>query len=208
MLDRGWWCGYLCRSREGSDPRRREVFHANHISIHAPVKGATFCGPGMVLRARLFQSTLPRRERPSPCSTCTSSAEFQSALPRRERPSMAPRILERKLSSIRAPAKGATFFANPPVTVVSDISIHAPAKGATASCAPSRPSRPHFNPRSREGSDPTVAASYGFAGHFNPRSREGSDVPRAAHGISRPNFNPRSREGSDASSRPTETACG
>ena len=63
MLDGGWWCGYLRRSREGSDacrirdrcrvhyfnPRSREgsddlrphLTQLGGISIHAPVKGAT-----------------------------------------------------------------------------------------------------------------------------------------------------------------------
>ena len=32
-----------------------------------------------------------------------------------------------------------------------------------------------FNPRSREGSDPTGTSSYIIPDDFNPRSREGSD---------------------------------
>ena len=33
----------------------------------------------------------------------------------------------------------------------------------------------HFNPRSREGSDPPRTREPALALHFNPRSREGSD---------------------------------
>ena len=52
------------RSREGSDLIRQQVdHHALKISIHAPAKGAT---PALLLvfNPILFQSTLPRRERP------------------------------------------------------------------------------------------------------------------------------------------------
>ena len=34
----------------------------------------------------------------------------------------------------------------------------------------------HFNPRSREGSDPYSTSSYSGWRYFNPRSREGSDI--------------------------------
>ena len=41
MLDRGWWCGCLCRSREGSDVQMHKAALKLVISIHAPAKGAT-----------------------------------------------------------------------------------------------------------------------------------------------------------------------
>ena len=57
---------------------------------------------------------------------------------------------------------------------------------------------PHFNPRSREGSDRLPHRSLYRLLHFNPRSREGSDTCRHHRRIARKDFNPRSREGSDA----------
>ena len=57
---------------------------------------------------------------------------FQSALPRRERPCHLRHTLKRFAISIHAPVKGATFI---PFTHIIrfSISIHAPAKGATMS---------------------------------------------------------------------------
>ena len=100
------------RSREGSDHDRLILHHDLTISIHAPAKGAT-----SFLRIPtcpfLFQSTLPRRERPyfinamsfkfdfNPRSREGSDQKcflrpcclprFQSTLPRRERLSV-PRL--------------------------------------------------------------------------------------------------------------------
>ena len=81
--------------------------------------------------------------------------------------------------------------------------------------------RRHFNPRSREGSDPIVQGLFRAGRYFNPRSREGSDgvythktlrqlrfqstLPRRERPLTpcraclMRHFNPRSREGSDAS---------
>ena len=78
----------------------------------------------------------------------------------------------------------------------------------------------YFNPRSREGSDKTVADASKDLDisihapvkgatkvldnderrkyHFNPRSREGSDPPTKGGEIAYDDFNPRSREGSDS----------
>ena len=94
------------RSREGSDIGSITFDLNQSISIHAPAKGATYC---CLCRAKcfLFQSTLPRRERPlpflpahpflhfNPRSREGSDAldffqtfyfsVFQSTLPRRER---------------------------------------------------------------------------------------------------------------------------
>ena len=77
----------------------------------------------------------------------------------------------------------------------------------------------YFNPRSREGSDPTavfllhfpsisihapargatagLTATQNLSQDFNPRSREGSDTVCSPFVISSQYFNPRSREGSD-----------
>ena len=145
------------------------------ISIHAPAKGATArrrmmcrCVSNFNPRSRegsdapcssdrqsafLFQSTLPRRERPDRAKSYNVPLEFQSTLPRRERPGYVFRILHS-----------------------SGISIHAPVKGATDFLCWTKSSHTNFNPRSREGSDQTVALVIGNYTNFNPRSREGSDT--------------------------------
>ena len=85
------------------------------ISIHAPAKGATK-KTAKKLKRRLFQSTLPRRERHG----YTNSLPLGHGI------------------SIHAPAKGATIVI-PARRYDVIISIHAPAKGATSSCKPARP---------------------------------------------------------------------
>ena len=82
----GWRCGYLRRSREGSDYTTINLYFVSHV----------------------FQSTLPRRERRGLADCCEPMDRFQSTLPRRERPgqqSFDPTI---DTISIHAPAKGAT----------------------------------------------------------------------------------------------------
>ena len=96
------------RSREGSDETIRYYCSGIRISIHAPAKGATFLimqicwrwsisihAPAkgatsltsiIILHQNLFQSTLPRRERPAAIVLKKYKVrEFQSTLPRRER---------------------------------------------------------------------------------------------------------------------------
>ena len=57
--------------------------------------------------------------------------------------------------SIHAPVKGATH-SDPYDVDYSQISIHAPVKGATRRRSPGGSFAFDFNPRSREGSDPTT----------------------------------------------------
>ena len=139
------------RSREGSDsaaiarvsawpnfnPRSREGSDGSNL-------------PQFVID-KLFQSTLPRRERrgellqdgvhiisihaPAKGATCFGRpknywSRFQSTLPRRERRGLLLGGNEHRSISIHAPAKGATSLRCPGASVA-DISIHAPAKGAT-----------------------------------------------------------------------------
>ena len=100
------------------------------ISIHAPAKGATFSGRVPTATHKLFQSTLPRRERLSFLIASFFVILFQSTLPRRERQFSKFLIVVFKAISIHAPAKGATFHRPGPYCRY-QISIHAPAKGAT-----------------------------------------------------------------------------
>ena len=167
----------------------------------------------------VFQSTLPRRERPAAATGGgTGGRNFN---PRsREGSDVAHHVhrLDGLDISIHAPAKGATRQVCT-LRHQFDISIHAPAKGATWQAVRSRRVS-HFNPRSREGSDERPAQLWARLRHFNPRSREGSDriaepgtydvasisIHAPAKGATasvahthrrRDDFNPRSREGSD-----------
>ena len=143
------------RSREGSDIRSRWKKLLNNISIHAPAKGATYWSkiiyPALYFNPRsregsdflavekwygqrIFQSTLPRRERlltdtqrtlsqyfnprsregsDEKCNCCICvDCVFQSTLPRRERPLIACILTPLSYISIHAPAKGATVARN------------------------------------------------------------------------------------------------
>ena len=166
------------RSREGSDGLQTVAFAVRRrISIHAPAKGATYFDY-LKVSVRIFQSTLPRRERRASYETRTSgrcyfnprsregsdsSANsiinrqtlFQSTLPRRERhPAPLP---SHPLQHFNPRSReGSDRIAEPGTYDVASISIHAPAKGATASVAHTHRRRDDFNPRSREGSDHTT----------------------------------------------------
>ena len=101
------------------------------ISIHAPVKGATCCGPPHFYAARFFN---PRtREGCDGPGVCKKRSRFAF--------------------SIHAPVKGATLVFYPLFIIISSFSIHAPVKGATELIRQQRWSRLFFNPRTREGCD-------------------------------------------------------
>ena len=168
------------RSREGSDILFVFISKISEISIHAPAKGATrqllqieqsamisIHAPAKgatrnkmrFQSGNLFQSTLPRRERPSahartqqlikisihaPAKGATINCpfgflivEFQSTLPRRERPGVGYKTNWDILFQSTLPRRERPqfFFLVPELQ---QISIHAPAKGATeTSCKPS-----------------------------------------------------------------------
>ena len=117
------------RSREGSDIFRLPQSIRSDISIHAPAKGATRELRDADEWEVLFQSTLPRRERPSRCERKQRRWKFQSTLPRRERRrSMQSRAADGDFNP--RSREGSDIF-RLPQSIRSDISIHAPAKGAT-----------------------------------------------------------------------------
>ena len=125
------WTEYFNpRSREGATCGHSSASGTALISIHAPVKGATFLR--YLLKSALFefQSTLPRRERPTQAEGIINGIKFQYTLPRRERPRGVGKDAGQHQISIHAPAKGATI---PQLRghFGGVISIHAPAKGAT-----------------------------------------------------------------------------
>ena len=115
---------------------------------------------GFVAEERnIFQSTLPRRKRPSWIIRRSLPKLFQSTLPRRKRPvAMSQRVICR--ISIHASAKEATQL-HDHLPAYSIISIHASAKEATHCKLWLRHLRINFNPRFREGSD--FEALYGGA---------------------------------------------
>ena len=119
------------RSHERSDPASEYRKNYDKISIHAPTRGAT-TSRVMLSLTLVFQSTLPREERPffifliklslsisihAPTrgATFRTLADighltlFQSTLPREERHSWHISPLNPVLISIHAPTRGATF---------------------------------------------------------------------------------------------------
>ena len=81
-----------------------------------------------------FQSTLPRGERPFRLFEAVIMLVFQSTLPRGERPCRGRRHSGGPHVSIHAPARGATLC-GPDGAPMHTVSIHAPARGATL-CQP------------------------------------------------------------------------
>ena len=99
---------------------------------------------------------------------------FQSTLPRRERHKLDDRFPVSEDISIHAPAKGATLSCSP-VRSGEKISIHAPAKGATTYRS-SHESGKRFQSTLPRRERPAAKYIFLMTIHFNPRSREGSDL--------------------------------
>ena len=128
------------------------------VSIHAPTRGATNHQYIYLIFFDLFQSTLPRGERPTASQMFHVPVEFQSTLLRGERPYD-------------------VFLSSQPYLV----SIHAPTRGATIRVS-SIPTRiESFNPRSHAGSDAAKPTIYCSTGEFQstlPRGeRHSSALP-------------------------------
>ena len=172
-------------------------------------------------RASLFQSTLPREERPAKKIINARLTRFQSTLPREERLSdiscrrssanFNPRSHERSddktngifiddIISIHAPTRGATdglyqllyeYF----------ISIHAPTRGATFHPCLSLRLFLYFNPRSHERSDyKQTNTNDCIAISIHAPTRGATHCLSCIYASM--DFNPRSHERSDAT-RPT-----
>ena len=123
------------RSREGSDKPGSAPEPLSRVSIHAPAKGATAGSDMLVPGPKLVSIHAPAKGATrKPWRAAFDHRRFRSTLPRRERPGWRCR-----------PSRARS------------VSIHAPAKGATA-CGRLLTAPPGFDPRSREGSDPTVMA--------------------------------------------------
>ncbi len=122
-----------------------------NISIHAPARGATTALKSSPILS-LFQSTLPRGERLPIIGHIDDVMAISIHAPARGATASNQEDWRTKYISIHAPARGATSFALCP-RQPTKISIHAPARGATGCTGCSLRPYPHFNPRSREGSD-------------------------------------------------------
>ena len=170
-------------------------------------------------RLILFQSTLPREERPFSFKEFFSIFYFN---PRsHERSDSFEAVLKDEFSiiSIHAPTRGATkvlhrrlkksmiFQSTLPREerrltpflnhMISHISIHAPTRGATKGHKEIHERSQNFNPRSHERSDTKPEKSLEIHSHFNPRSHERSDGSGRLQRTDRAYFNPRSHERSD-----------
>ena len=140
------------RSRAGSDALPTFLDESSRVSIHAPARGATV-DPDRQPLLFVFQSTLPRGERPIDDKLFHVFIGFQSTLPRGERPQICGKKISTKLFQSTLPrgerhalsvrlSLGITCF-NPRSRAGSDtaggtddcgwrgVSIHAPARGAT-----------------------------------------------------------------------------
>ena len=118
------------RSHEGSDVVLSFYQSFPKVSIHAPTKGATSLPLLSPPYNILFQSTLPRRERPRfACSVsfnfCFNPRSHEGSDSYERAEQYYPRV------SIHAPTKGATINGNAWWNDGSTVSIHAPTKGAT-----------------------------------------------------------------------------
>mgnify|MGYP001091672120 CR=1 FL=1 len=134
--DRGLWSyrshiwNFNPRSREGSDQRKpARTTGSSVISIHAPAKGATVEKEILFLFLTNFN---PRSREGSDAFNIFSLPDinsFQSTLPRRERPTYIPRPAY--LSNFNPRSREGSDPIAQPVKKALFISIHAPAKGAT-----------------------------------------------------------------------------
>ena len=151
----GWRCGYLRRSREGSDyTHHQPVLREPCISIHAPAKGATACKRSTFARAPPHFN--PRSREGSDSTLCGGNL-FLICI------------------SIHAPAKGATSDASSGSIGRSYFNPRS-REGSDQSRCERKQRRWKFQStlprRERRRSMQSRAAD----GDFNPRSREGSDI--------------------------------
>ena len=107
---------YLCdkffnpRLREGGDSFPQNMhLSPQRFSIHASAKEATL-RPALAFLENFFQSTPPRRRRPSASIIICVWISFQSTPPRRRRLSICKSIIDNNNFSIHASAKEATFI--------------------------------------------------------------------------------------------------
>ena len=123
------------------------------VSIHAPLRGATFSARPSLSIPTMFQSTRP-------CGA---------------RPRTSRRSLTRPVVSIHAPLRGATLAQCVPLAI-NLVSIHAPLRGATSLMSLMAEIRDCFNPRAPAGRDWLPPFASPASPCFNPRAPAGRDA--------------------------------
>ena len=144
------------RSHERSDAYKTDEQRYSEISIHAPTRGATGTGRRHP-HVWVISIHAPTRGATGTLTFKQPLAVFQSTLPREERPqetrmsdihsNFNPRSHERSDSNIKTPRRQKR------------ISIHAPTRGATTTSQTSCIKALDFNPRSHERSDVALYVS-------------------------------------------------
>ena len=188
-----------------------------HISIHAPTRGATLRRREQTKQIRDFNprshegSDLhrqllifsrryfnPRSHEGSDFSTAILAHLAENFNPRSHEGSdnkMATLLVPYRIS-IHAPTRGATDSSGYHNTQ-NLISIHAPTRGATLLLAQQLPQGSDFNPRSHEGSDAVKTILWVYTSTFQSTLPRGERRNKPLHLYVIKNFNPRSHEGSD-----------
>ena len=119
---------------KGATIRNRAAGAGITVSIHAPTKGAT--RRYILLRsAEIVSIHAPTKGATTTAYLFITSSMFQSTLPRRERPIYFIASPVSATVSIHAPTKGATLRETDWNNANTKVSIHAPTKGATLTSA-------------------------------------------------------------------------
>ena len=146
------------------------------ISIHAPAKGATK-NPRSCQRSNLISIHAPAKGATTDPSGLRIVCKFQSTLPRRERHTMNNFIQTLQNFNPRSrEGSDEDMSGKKPMTYC--ISIHAPAKGATVLEVVFLTSAPFQSTLPRRERRESIASYCLHSGYFNPRSREGSDIDK------------------------------
>ena len=170
----------------------------------------------------MFQSTRPRRARPSMAANSEYGLMFQSTRPRRARLGIShcvwewdrfnPRAREgrdsrpnfggliKRFQSTRP--RRARPFPFPQITLPA-VSIHAPAKGATTQYVFAFNGKQFQSTRPRRARPAARSGIHRSNRSFNPRAREGRDVEFKSAAAALLCFNPRAREGRDWRRQPS-----
>ena len=126
-------------------------YSINPISIHAPARGAT---QELLQQSYIHSISIHAPARGATCTVLMGYGEivFQSTLPRGERPLLSHLMCHLDMYFNPRSREGSDFK-DLLASFEQDISIHAPARGATKFTRCITILKPDFNPRSREGSD-------------------------------------------------------
>ena len=183
------------RARTGRDCAQACTVTVQHVSIHAPARGATEWAKtrrGLVA----FQSTRPHGARRMTDPHAISELLFQSTRPHGARHGRSRCCRIDRRVSIHAPARGATGPSRLGKEVFI-VSIHAPARGATPIRLLLTPATPVSIHAPARGATCCRWRKAGSPGRFNPRARTGRDWTLRMYSSALPSFNPRARTGRD-----------